>query len=511
MERKKLVRKTEPPSKRRIAWPKWTGFRNKTVWDFLQLLIVPLMLAAIGFWFTVQQDARQQQIENQRAEAERELGEQRAQDEALQAYLDQMSSLLLEKDLRASEAESEVQTLARARTLTVLGRLDPSRKIAVMEFLIEAGLVQSVGEGSPPDTIISLADADLSDTDLGGADLSGADLSGADLSGADLGVADLSRAYLRVADLSDANLRDANLSASILNDADLSRAYLRGAGLSGAELYSADLSDAELSFAELRDANLRGAELGGADLSDADLSGASLSDTDLKAANLNRAYLYFADGVTNEGLEQQAESLEGTIMPDGTIYPGRYAARDFDPALSFSVAHPQRWLASETGWDLFIESLEVEGGQLIFISPSYVYDPSNPSELKEVPAPKNTDEWVSWFQSHPNVDTSEPVPMSVGGASGMRIDVTVTSTPENYPQKFCGEQPCVPLYPSTETGIESPGIEAILSNEEFKDRFVIVDFGGETVIIDVVAPTDRFDEFLPKAQKVLDTVAWKGR
>jgi hypothetical protein len=84
------------------------------------------MLAAIGFWFTAQQDARQQQIENQRAqqaqkienkraEAERELAVQRAQDEALQAYLDQMSSLLLEKDLRASEEVSEVRTLARAR------------------------------------------------------------------------------------------------------------------------------------------------------------------------------------------------------------------------------------------------------------------------------------------------------------------------------------------------------------------------------------------------------------
>jgi uncharacterized membrane protein len=77
--------------------------------DWLQLLIVPFALVVIGFLFTMQQDARQQKIEdrraqqaqrikNQRAEAERELAEQRAQDEALQAYLDQMSSLLLEKD-----------------------------------------------------------------------------------------------------------------------------------------------------------------------------------------------------------------------------------------------------------------------------------------------------------------------------------------------------------------------------------------------------------------------------
>jgi hypothetical protein len=75
----------------------WTGFRGKTVWDFLQLLIVPLVLAVIGLWFATQQDARQQQFENQRSDAERKFADQRAQDEALQAYLDQMSQLLLDR------------------------------------------------------------------------------------------------------------------------------------------------------------------------------------------------------------------------------------------------------------------------------------------------------------------------------------------------------------------------------------------------------------------------------
>jgi hypothetical protein len=37
-----------------------------------------------------------------------------------------------------------------------------------------------------------------------------------------------------------------------------------------------------------------------------------------------------------------------------------------------------------------------------------------------------------------------------------------------------------------------------------------VDVQGQTVLIDVAAPEEKFDEFLPKAQKVLDTVEWKG-
>jgi uncharacterized protein YjbI with pentapeptide repeats len=263
--RKKPDRKAEPPSKRRIAWPRWTGFRGMTVRDWLELLIVPLVLVGIGLLFEMQQAERQQAIEEQqhaleerRAEAERELAVQRAQDEALQAYFDQMSALLLEKDLRASDEDSEVRTLARARTLTVLGRLDPSRKTAVMEFLVEAELVQRAEGGREP--IIRLSGANLIRTDLSEANLSGAYLSGVDMC----------------------------------------EAYLNGA----------DLGEANLSGAYLCNAELRGADLRSAHLSGADLNGAYLREADLT----------HVEGVTNEELEQQAYSLQGATMPNGQKY-----------------------------------------------------------------------------------------------------------------------------------------------------------------------------------------------
>jgi uncharacterized protein YjbI with pentapeptide repeats len=214
----------------------WTlrEFGGKTVWDWLHLLsalAIPVVLAVVGLWFTAQQDARQQQIENRRAEAERELEEQRAQDEALQAYLDQMSTLMLEKDLRRSEEDSEVRTLARARTLTVLGRLDPSRKTQAMQFLMEAKLVQSI-DGKDP--IITLSDADLSGADLPFADLSGAKLVRTVLYGTDLAFADLSGA-----DLATANLNNADLTG-----ADLSGALIFFASFKGADLTQANLTNA---------------------------------------------------------------------------------------------------------------------------------------------------------------------------------------------------------------------------------------------------------------------------
>jgi uncharacterized protein YjbI with pentapeptide repeats len=237
------------------------GFRGMTVRDWLQLLIVPLALVVISFLFTMQQNARQQQIENQRAEAERRLAEQRAQDEALQAYLDQLSSLLLEKDLRKSEEGSEVRTLARARTATVIQRLDADGNRNVIRFLDEAGLTK-VGQSSLPL--------------LAGVDLQGARLGGIDLVSTDL--------------------NDANLS-----DADLSKANLLDANLRKAELRNADLRYADLRYADLIEANL--------------------NDADLSDANLIEANLINARGITKEQLEKQTENLKGAIMPDRSEHP----------------------------------------------------------------------------------------------------------------------------------------------------------------------------------------------
>jgi uncharacterized protein YjbI with pentapeptide repeats len=177
------------------------------------------VLAAAGLWFTAQQEERQQQIENQRAESERELAEQRAQDEALQAYLNQMSTLMLNRNLLESEPSDPTFALAQARTSTVILRLDGAHNKSVTRFLRDSGL----------------ADHLL---------LSGIDLEGADLSEAHLAYADLSETQLAHADLGGADLRGADLRGADLNGADLRNADLLGADLSTAQVTQEQLDQA---------------------------------------------------------------------------------------------------------------------------------------------------------------------------------------------------------------------------------------------------------------------------
>ena len=102
----------------------------------------------------------------------------------------------------------------------------------------------------------------------------------------------------------------------------------------------------------------------------------------LSFANLSQADLSGAGGVTKVMLEQQAKSLRGATMPDGTIYSGRYVTREFEPALSFSLSGYWGWEElnpSESPDFLFIRGPEEV--DLLFTNPLHVFDPSYPPEL----------------------------------------------------------------------------------------------------------------------------------
>jgi phosphosulfolactate synthase (CoM biosynthesis protein A) len=53
--------------------------------------------------------------------------------------------------------------------------------------------------------------------------------------------------------------------------------------------------------------------------------------------------------------------------------------------------------------------------------------------------------------------------------------------------------------------------EALWFVEENKTRLVILeDVQGNTVVIDINTSLSEFDEFMPEAQKVVDSVKWGG-
>ena len=194
----------------------WTGFKNKNLWEWLNLfgvLAVPLILGIATLQFTAQQ-------------AQSSLDQQQAN--TLQTYIDDIQDLMLNHNLLKYTSTNDVTTLANARTLTALQELDPYRKGVLLTFLHKINLIGTFNESPTHGSkaIISLDDADLSHAILSHAILSGADLSGADLSNADLTGAQLVDAVLMSVNLSEANLSGANLRDAILSGATLTQLQL---------------------------------------------------------------------------------------------------------------------------------------------------------------------------------------------------------------------------------------------------------------------------------------------
>jgi uncharacterized protein YjbI with pentapeptide repeats len=208
-------------------WPEWTGFGRfidviengkgkeaiesqprKTLWDLLDLLIVPAILAGGAYWLDRSGKRREEYVQDQQT-----------QETALQNYLEMMTKLLLEVDKPANLGEPVI----RSRTLTTLRTLDGVRKTSIAQFLYESGLVNS--------------------------DKSVINLHGANLNGIQLPKFDLQRVDFHGARIEQANLSESNLSHANLCDADLSKADLTGCTLHGAKLRDATLRHAKLSNA----------------------------------------------------------------------------------------------------------------------------------------------------------------------------------------------------------------------------------------------------------------------
>jgi uncharacterized protein YjbI with pentapeptide repeats len=299
-----------------------TGFEAKTLWDWMELLIIPLFLAGGAFFLNRSESAVDRRIADERAKLERKLATERQQDVALQAYLDGMAELLLKEKLLEAKNE-KVLNVARVQTLTVMRGLNAARNGIVLRFLRDIGLAGNQAShlfaGANLEGV-KLMRANLQGTLLISANLEHANLRRAVLLHANLQHARLEGANLEHAILTGAHLEDAMLTCARLKSAHLEGTHLERAVLRGARLESALLRDAKLDAAILMDAHLERAMLTGASLKGANLENANLEDANLRGANLENAYLKNANLrgaiVSNDQLAR-AQSLKGVTLPDG--------------------------------------------------------------------------------------------------------------------------------------------------------------------------------------------------
>jgi hypothetical protein len=191
------------------------------------------------------------------------------------------------------------------------------------------------------------------------------------------------------------------------------------------------------------------------------------------------------------------EEAKARHLPEGSypisLHPGKYRSEEFEPSFSFHVGKGWENNRLETSDKLAI-SRGGEGDPVLVIrnvQEVYNYDKTGTTP-EVVKAPKDM---VGWFQHHPYLDTEKPKPATVGGVKGVQFDFVVS---EDFPSDD------ITLFKYSDGSTGDLG-------KEYKFRAIILkDVKGKTVSISIGAHANVFDEFLPKSQKVLESVKWTG-
>lgn len=344
----------------------WSGFKDKNLWDWMQLLILPLLVAAGGLLLDRQIDQR----EEDRAKI-------RSDQETLKLYYDQMKTyterinpLLLRlsqikdiekgKKFQDKELDDIEESLIKVKpdletikslTLTVLDELDSEHKSQIIRYLYNIGVIRL----EIPRKITNSNDKSCSRTSRQGQDNylyeSAIQLDGVDLSGIDFINKKIKFVNFCGVSLKRAKFINSDLSYANINQADLSEANLDGAIFSGIEFDNVEkidkkyrlamtlknnsrilqklqekdarqtdnfsreefeplldgqkLSDygKDLSNVNLQEVDLSGVDLTGFNLEKSDLSGADLTKAKLHNATLKNVKLDRAKLHNIEGLE----------------------------------------------------------------------------------------------------------------------------------------------------------------------------------------------------------------
>jgi hypothetical protein len=240
---------------------KWSGFQKKSFWDWLQLLIVPLMLAFAAFYLSYASETRDKEIAEKRKEQELLIAEERKQQELLKDYFYKMQTLILaEKRLPKSnnkptgspsldqnqpKLSPESQAIAKALTFAVLDELDGKRKGKVISYLADSKLIiedptlKSKSE-------INLEHANLKDIVLQGVVMPFVKINNADMTNARLDNVDLSNSDLADSDLSEATLKNVKLIEAKVYRVNFTKTNLTGVNFSNTDLNNSNFYNATL-------------------------------------------------------------------------------------------------------------------------------------------------------------------------------------------------------------------------------------------------------------------------
>jgi hypothetical protein len=209
--------------------------------------------------------------------------------------------------------------------------------------------------------------------------------------------------------------------------------------------------------------------------------------------------LMLAYGLLGGGSRPALEpSPTSTASAEPTGLAGALRPR-IEPRLTIPVRLESAWTVVEDGPDLlrlvyFLDDVGSAGYNvgLMVVEPHGVYDPA--LEGRGLPLP---DDFMSWIQDHPDLESDEPFELTVAGMPATAIDVTVTY-PSDGPKGQTAQ--FIDIGPGP-WNLESPS----------RKRIVLVELPDRPLLIVFDSRPEFFDTSIGQFEDLLRAIQFKER
>ena len=164
---------------------------------------------------------------------------------------------------------------------------------------------------------------------------------------------------------------------------------------------------------------------------------------------------------------------------------------------TITYKRPPGWMSDVANTQELV--FEANDGTVVIGVLSAAVDPDSERVTAPVLDPDvgtSVDEFIAWLETHPRVDTTEPIAMTVGGHPAKQLDVTLKEG-QHYPQGSIPSRLGLAFF--------APPAPAVGPSNGETHRFTLVEFGDRTLVIDAWALD--IDAFAPKVSQLLNALS----